>query len=257
LFPSRREFLHLSAGVGFLGGLGSIGELGRALAAQADVGPDLVRLSADIEPIVRAIENTPRARIFEAASGLLRSGVGYRQFIAALYLAGIRNVDSRSSGSRFHCVYVINSAHLLALESPAHERFLPLFWALDDFKGAQASRPRAMGPMNARTPSGADAIAALRAAVYAWDRDAAEAALAGMARTCSPEEAFEELWRLGARDFRPIGHKAIFVTNTWRTLQAIGWQHAEPAFRSLGQALAGNGTHRERPSLRRPVPPRE
>jgi hypothetical protein len=112
--PSRRDFLHISASVGFLGGLGPIGTLGRALAAQVDVGPDLVRLSADIEPIVRVIEATPREKIFEAAAGLLRSGVGYRQFMAALYLAGIRNVDSRSSGSRFHCVYVINSAHLLA-----------------------------------------------------------------------------------------------------------------------------------------------
>jgi hypothetical protein len=243
--PSRRDFLQLSAGVGFLGGLGSIGSLGRTLAAQAQVGPGLVRLSPEIEPVVRVIEDTPRERIFEAAAGLLRSGVDYRQFMAALYLAGIRNVDSRSSGSRFHCVYVINSAHLLAVESPAHERLLPLFWALDDFKGAQASRPRPMAPLSARTPSGADAVAALRAAVHGWDRDGAEIALAGMARTCGAAEAFEELWHLGARDFRPIGHKAIFVTNTWRTLQTIGWQHAEPAFRSLGQALAGNGTQFE------------
>lgn len=117
-FPSRREFLQISASVGFLGGLGSIGSLGRALAAQADVGPNLVRLSADIEPIVRVIEDTPREKIFEAAAELLRSEVDYRQFMASLYLAGIRNVDSRSSGSRFNCVYVINSAHLLALESP-------------------------------------------------------------------------------------------------------------------------------------------
>ena len=242
LQPSRRDFLHISAGVGFLGGLGSIGALGRALAQDARVGPELVRLSPEIEPIVRVIETTPRDRVFEAAAGLLRSGVDYRQFMSALYLAGIRNVDSRSSGSRFHCVYVINSAHLLSLESPAQERFLPLFWALDDFKGAQESRPRPMAPLNARTPSGANAIAALRAAVHDWNQDSAEIALAGMARTCGAAESFDELWRLGARDFRPIGHKAIFVTNTWRTLQTIGWQHAEPAFRSLGQALANNGT---------------
>jgi hypothetical protein len=122
---TRRDVLQISAGMGVLGGLGSIGELGRTLAAQADVGPDLVRLSPDIEPIVRIIEDTPRERICEAAAELFRSGIDYRQFMAALYLAGIRNVDSRSSGSRFHCVYVINSVHLLALESPAQERFLP------------------------------------------------------------------------------------------------------------------------------------
>jgi hypothetical protein len=242
---TRRDFLHISASAGFLGGLGSIGALGRVLAAEPDVRPDLVRLSADIEPIVRVIEDTTREKIIEAAAGLLRSGVGYRQFMAALYLAGIRNVDSRNAGSRFHCVYVINSAHLLALESPAEERLLPFFWALDDFKGAQEARPRPMGPLCTRTPSGARAIAALRTAVHCWDQSEAEVALAGMARTCSAAESFEELWRLGPRDFRPIGHKAIFVANTWRTLQIIGWQHAEPAFRSLGQALANNGTQFE------------
>jgi hypothetical protein len=237
--------LQVSASAGILGGLGSLGALGHALAAQADVRPDLVRLSAEIEPIVRVIEETPRERIFEAAAELLRTGVDYRRFMAALYLAGIRNVDSRSSGSRFHCVYVINSAHQLALESPARERLLPLFWALDDFKGAQASRPRPMRPLPGRAPAGAAAVAALRTAVHVWDPNAAEHALAGMARTCGAAEAFEELWRLGARDFRPIGHKAIFVANTWRTLQTIGWQHAEPAFRALGQALANNGTQFE------------
>ncbi len=241
VLPSRREFVHFSTSVGLLGGLGSIGALGRALAQDTNVLPNLVRLSDDIEPIVRVIEDTPHGRIFEAAAELLRSGLEYKQIMAALYLAGIRNVDSRSSGSRFHCVYVINSAHLLALESPAHERFLPFFWALDDFKRAQAQLSRPMRPLSAPTPSGAEAIAALRAAVHAWDQHAAEIALAGMARTCSTADAFEELWWLGARDIRPIGHKAIFVANTWRTLDIIGWQHAEPAFRSLGQSLAGYG----------------
>src|SRR5262249_18240297 len=38
-------------------------------------------------------------------------------------------------------------------------------------------------------------------------------------------------------DFRDIGHKAIYVANAWRTLQAIGWRHAEPITRSLAYAL--------------------
>ena len=39
------------------------------------------------------------------------------------------------------------------------------------------------------------------------------------------------------RDFRDIGHKAIYVANSFRTLQCIGWQHAEPVLRSLAYAL--------------------
>src|SRR5262249_16248657 len=32
-------------------------------------------------------------------------------------------------------------------------------------------------------------------------------------------------------------HKAIYTANSWRTLQAIGWRHAEPVLRSLAYAL--------------------
>jgi hypothetical protein len=48
---------------------------------------------------------------------------------------------------------------------------------------------------------------------------------------------FEIFARLGPRDFRSIGHKAIYVANAWRTLHCIGWQHAEPVVRSLAYAL--------------------
>src|SRR5207253_2482852 len=50
-------------------------------------------------------------------------------------------------------------------------------------------------------------------------------------------EVIELFWRYGARDFRDIGHKAIYAANSWRTLQTIGWRHAEPVMRSLALAL--------------------
>jgi hypothetical protein len=52
---------------------------------------------------------------------------------------------------------------------------------------------------------------------------------------------FEIFCRYGMRDFREIGHKAIYVANSWRTLQAIGWQHAEPVLRSLALGLLDRG----------------
>jgi hypothetical protein len=54
----------------------------------------------------------------------------------------------------------------------------------------------------------------------------------------------EAMWRYGARDFRSIGHKGIFVANSWRTLQTIGWRHAEPTMRSLVLALLDVGSGR-------------
>jgi hypothetical protein len=43
----------------------------------------------------------------------------------------------------------------------------------------------------------------------------------------------ESIWRYAVRDQWYIGHKAIFAAQCWRTLQSIGWQHAEPVLRSL------------------------
>jgi hypothetical protein len=61
--------------------------------------------------------------------------------------------------------------------------------------------------------------------------------VAGLARTSGANELFEIFARYGCRDFRSIGHKASYVANGWRTLQCIGWQHAEPVLRSLTYAL--------------------
>ena len=74
-----------------------------------------------------------------------------------------------------------------------------------------------------------------------WDEAAADAAVTGLARTAGADEIFEIFCRFGARDFRDIGHKAIYVANSWRTLQVIGWQHAEPVLRSLAYALLDRG----------------
>ncbi len=48
---------------------------------------------------------------------------------------------------------------------------------------------------------------------------------------------FELFYQFGCRDFRSIGHKAIYVSNAKRTLDCIGWRHAEPVLRSLAYAL--------------------
>jgi hypothetical protein len=71
----------------------------------------------------------------------------------------------------------------------------------------------------------------------AWDEAPADAAAAALARGDSVGDAFELLFRYGCRDFRDIGHKAIYVSNSWRALNAIGIDHAEPVIRSLAYAL--------------------
>jgi hypothetical protein len=86
-------------------------------------------------------------------------------------------------------------------------------------------------------PRASKAKAAFIEAMDNWDEPAADAAAAALARNFGAAEVFELLYRYGCRDFRSIGHKAIYVANSKRTLSCIGWQHAEPVVRSLAYAL--------------------
>ena len=242
---SRRGFLKTTA-AGAIAGLGDLAFLAKLRPVSADESqPDtkVVRLSDDIEPLVRVLEETPRERLLEEVAGRIKSGTTYREVVAALLLAGVRNVQPRPSvGHKFHAVLVVNSAHLASISSPPEHRWLPIFWALDYFKEAQ-ERDRGEGnwTMTAvdenTVPPGHRARQAFVDAMDNWDVPAADAAIAGLARTSGANEIFELMFRYGARDFRSIGHKAIFVANSLRTLNCIGWQHAEPVLRSLAYAL--------------------
>lgn len=243
---SRRRFLSATAAGGVLAGMGDfsfLSSLPRVSAVEATLDPNAVRLQPDIEPLVRLLEETPRERLLEEVGQRVRNGqAAYREVLAALLLAGVRNVQPRPVGFKFHAVLVVNSAHLASIASPDADRWLPIFWALDYFKESQA-RDAAEGDWTlsnvdeAKVPAPDQAAGALAAALDKWDVEATDVAAAGFARAAKPEQAFELLCRYGARDFRDIGHKAIYVANSYRTLQHIGWQHAEPVLRSLAYAL--------------------
>src|SRR3954447_10394762 len=242
----RRRFLQASAAGGALLGLGDLGFLSQLRPVSADeaaLDPEVVRLQPEIEPLVRLLEETPRERLLEEVAARVRKGTSYRDVLAALLLAGVRNVQPRPSvGHKFHAVLVVNSAHLASLASPDTDRWLPIFWALDYFKGSQAQDVRegdwTMGPVDeSAVPPARKAREAFTSAMDGWDEAAADAAVASLARSAGVNEVYELFFRYGARDFRSIGHKAIYVANSWRTLQCIGWQHAEPVLRSLAYAL--------------------
>ena len=216
------------------------------------MSPKLVRYRPDTEPIVRWIEETPRDQIFEKAVAELKDGLSYRSLLAGLFLAGIRNIKPRPVGFKFHAVLVINSAHLLGQTSAVSERLLPMFWALDNFKASQAQDVRegdwVLGRVDeSRVPPPHQARAEFTHAMEAWDADAADAAVAGLCRGAGAAETMEPIWRMAVRDQRNIGHKPIFAAQSWRTLQAIGWEHAEPVLRSLTFGLLDLQGDRPRP----------
>src|SRR4029077_6306362 len=187
-------------------------------------------------------EDTPRERLLEEVATRIKGGVTYREVLTALQLAGVRNIQPHPVGFKFHAVLVVNSAHLASQNSPEADRWLPIFWALDQFKPSQprdveqGDWTRSAGDESA-VPSADNVLRTFTEAMDSWDEAKADVATAGLARHLKPQEVFDWFCRYGARDFRDIGHKAIYVANSWRTLQNIGWQHSEPVLRSLAYAL--------------------
>ena len=244
---SRRRFLERGcAGSAALLGLSDLSFLSAippVSASEAAVPAKAVEMRPEIEPLVRLLEDTPRERLLEEVASRIRRGLSYREVLAALQLAGVRNIQPRPSvGFKFHAVLVVNSAHLASLASPPAERWLPIFWALDYFKSSQARDVRegnwTMAPVKeSLVPPAHKAREKFIESMESWDEYGADAAVAGLARTAGVSEIYELFWRYGMRDFRSIGHKAIFVANSFRTLACIGWRHGEPVLRSLAYAL--------------------
>ena len=171
---NRREAIMSIAGSGSIGS-GAIWRAGTLAAADQAVASDIVRFGADIEPLVRLIEETPRDKCIEVIASRLKAGLSYRELLSALFLAGIRNVSPQPPGFKFHCVFVLHSAHQLSLDAPASDRLLPLLWALDYFKQSQ-QRDADEDDFQLRNPKGrlpsADkAWAEFHAAMESWDEE--------------------------------------------------------------------------------------
>jgi hypothetical protein len=245
---NRRAFLRTAVYGSLATELGFLSQLPSVSAKEANVDPRVVKLDSGIEPTVCLLEETPREKLLEEVAGRIRKGLSYQEVLAALQLAGVRNVEPRPTvGFKFHAVMVVNSAHLSSLAGPDSDRWLPIFWALDYFKSAQAQNVRErngwrMPPVDERNvPPARHARKALITALDKWDAGAADVAIASMVRSAGADEVMEVFWRYAPRDFRAIGHKAIFASNARRTLNVIGWHHAEPILRSLTYALMSAG----------------
>ncbi len=243
--PDRRDFLRV-ASAGAIAGLGDLAFLSKLQPVTADetkLDPKLVRLDSDIEPLVRLVEETPRQKLLEEFGARIKKGLSYREVLAALLLAGVRDVAPRPNvGFKFHAVMAVHGANLASLNSPEEHRWLPMFWALDNFKSAQAQNMKETGWRMApvkedQVPGASKARAAFIKAMDNWDEEAADVAAAGIARHLGENQCFELLTRYSCRDFRDIGHKVIYVAGAFRVLNTIGWKYAEPVLRSIAYAL--------------------
>src|SRR6185436_19089056 len=206
---NRRDFLRTSASSAALAGL-----LPRVSLAEMQLPAGSVRWGTGLEPLVKVIEETPREKLIEEIAARVKKGLAYNELLAALFVAAVRNVQPRPVGFKFHAVLAINAAHQASLSGPDSDRWLPLFWSLDSFKGSQAEEKKKTGwtlPAldESKLPPADKARQAFIDAIESWDVEAVDAPVAALARTAGAHEVFELFFRYGIRDFRDIGHKAI------------------------------------------------
>lgn len=211
--------------------------------------PEPIRFGSDLEPIVRLIEETPREECAAALIGQLRAGLPYRRFLAGIFLATLRKQHSH------HSTYLVQSAHQVSLDLALQEQLLPLFWAVDHFKWHQQKFPTpSVSVLKGKFPSPEKAESEFHEAMRQSDTEHAERAATALARSAGARQAFDTFWRYGCRDVSLIGHRAIAVTSCWRTLETVGWQHAEPGLRFVAYNLLntnGKPDRYYRPNLAR------
>src|SRR5204863_4124332 len=92
----RRQFVTRSAQVGLLASVGDFAFLRNLPSADAQQPANVVRFHADIEPLARLLEETPRDRLLETVGQRVRAGTAtYNDLYSALLLAGVRSIKPR------------------------------------------------------------------------------------------------------------------------------------------------------------------
>ncbi|MEX2139119.1 MAG: hypothetical protein WD894_07660 [Pirellulales bacterium] len=239
---NRRRFLTstaAAAGVPLLPDLGFLAPLSCAAAADTQIDPKEVRPTWSTQQLVKLIQSTPRDKCIPVFIEQLKAGLSYQDFLSALFLATIEHGDP-------HQVAGIYSAHRVSSEARTEERLLPLFWALDRLVGGfEDQAPRKLTAFTEGLPKAGEAAAVYQESMVKLDPQQAERAIVVLARTQGPRHAMSLLWEFGARRVNgTLGHHPIAAANTWRTLEALGWQHAEPVLRYLARYFAGDKADR-------------
>ena len=210
-----------------------------SLTARAGIG----RTDRSVEGLLKWLETPPREHIPRDLVRMIRMGLRYKDLLAALCLAAVRNVQPYPEvGYKYHSVMVLRSIHSTSEQLPPPDNWLPIGWAADYFKDTQAQERTASGwrlPTRSTASLGNREVArhALVTALDNWDRDAADAAIVNYAQAAHPDEIFSILFGYGARDLRAIGHKAITVSNAHSLVGVLGGVHATPLLRSTVAAL--------------------
>ena len=234
-FYNRRHFLKTSAAGATLVNLGFLKPLSWAVAKDIAINSNYIKFGPEMDPLVKLIRNTKRENCVPVFIEKLKSGLSYQQFHGALFLAASETAD-------MHHVAQVYAAHRISAQCKIEERLLPLFWVLDRIKRGHeydGYEKTTLRQLSRTLPTAGNSGAFLKQAVLEGDKDQAELAIVALARSEGAAQAMYRLWEYAPRDLvGTMGHNQIGVSNAWRTLSTIGWQHAETSLRYLAREVS-------------------
>ena len=223
-----------------------------AMAALSAVGTARVSARAGTQETLTLTDlmlKTPREQLLpEVARFAKQQQWTPHQVLGALHQAVLSDLVPRSYlGGEFHSLLMV--APLLGASGflPRAERWQPVMLGLDYFakcsgiKTDETSYKR-LKDLKPRKVSATIAKQRFEEAMLGWQTDALPQAMVDMGNELSEAELVSLLYRYGARDFRFIGHKVIYVDNTLLTLPLLSGPAREMAMQSLGNSLMFNGS---------------
>jgi hypothetical protein len=199
----------------------------------------LPRTPEDLEQFAERVRQVPAEQALTFVAEEIGQGTSWQELLAAVFLAGSRDIRPRPHGI-LHTVMMVESTFQLgaAAATPRDAWQLALF-NLQDFKTAQRRDIRehnnfSMQPIAVdQTVTAAAAKKEFVAAMDGFDATRAEQAVVQLLPHVSHTEFFELFRRFAVRCYAFLGHKMIYATQVERVLQRIDWQYAEAPLRSL------------------------
>ena len=178
---------------------------GAARCAPAASGPTISGQAG----LVSLLIDTDRDPLLERLVERIRDGLGYPALLGAIAEASVRQIRPYPHvGFKYHAFMVLQAVHRTTRLGRMQDRWLPVLWAADVFKGSQAAEQRlgswALGSVPEHlVPQAHKAEGAFQDAMARWDPEAADAAVVGLARSLPRDRLFALLFRYGRATSAP------------------------------------------------------
>lgn len=173
----------------------------------------------------------------------LRRGVPLDGLLAASFYSPIRY---QADAEDLHALLVVPSARAVSSTASREQQLYTVFWTVAFANMWVLPSSHGAGALQVATGFLASDVAQeFAAALQAADAARAASAIAGMYRAKGPQQVRNELWRHSSRSFLDP-HRAIYVTQALRALDAFGWGDAEAVLTSVARCLARPISKKER-----------